>query len=131
MHVHGAEGVGPAAADGTDGAQMAAEAASDFLAEGGVIEGHEAGGVWRALGPDDGGEVFAGFGGGHGELGEGAGGQEMLECDAVMRQFVGDGADNAGLVVGPGLSGDAGLAAQRAAAAFGGDDQRGGQGFAG
>ena len=47
--------------------------------------------------------------GGHRELGEGAGGQEVLERDAVVRPLVGDGADDAALAVGGAGDADAGL----------------------
>ena len=92
-----------------------------------VVERHQTVGQRGAFGPDDGGEVGSSLGAGHGKLGKGPGGKEVFECGAVVRVFVGDGADHAALVVGGAGDADAGLVTQRRVPALGGDDEAGGE----
>ena len=100
LRVHGGERVEPAAADRADGAEMRAEAAGDLAAEHGVVEADQAVGEVGALGPDDGGDVGRALDADHRQLGEGAGGQEVLERGVAVRPLVRDGADDAALPVG-------------------------------
>ena len=89
VHIHGRERIQPAAADRADVAEMITEADGDFGTEGRAFQRHQPGRGVRAFGPDDGGDVVAGFAGGHRELGEGAGGEEMLQRGVVVRAVVG------------------------------------------
>ena len=113
VHVHGRKRIDPAAADRTHGAEMAAETECHLGAERSIVHRHEMRGHAATLGPDDRRKVAAILRRRHRQLGEGAGGQEMLQRRPVMRLLMRDGADNAGLRIGPARSGDAGLAAQR------------------
>ena len=109
---------------------MVAHAAGEFAREGGVVQAQQAFGDGGAFRPDDGREVGGALRARHGKLGERAGGEKMLQRAAVMRQIVGDGADDAGLAIGQMGDADAGLVAQWAAAAFGGDHEAAGNGGA-
>ena len=56
-------------------------------------------------------------------MGEGAGGEEVFEGDAVVGAVVGDGADDATLIVGGAGDWDAGGFAEGGRPTFGGDDE--------
>ena len=126
-----AEGQGIGLRPGLEGepAELQPEAALEFdqqILGMGFEQGRH---VLRALGPDDGRAVL------QAAVGlrlvfkrqdrEGAGGQKMLHRPALVIAFMGDGGDDAGLLVGPGDPADAGLLAQARARPVGGHQQRG------
>ena len=127
VHQHGGERVAPAAAEQADRAKVAAQAPCQLVGERRRFQPQNAFHGRRPLGPDDGGEVGRLRIARHRQLRERAGGKEMFERGAVMRDFMADRADDAGLPVWQVGHGNAGLATQGRGAAFSGHHQAGTQ----
>ena len=101
------ERIRPAASDNLRLAQMAAKASRHFGVESRFIQRQHCRRLVGALGPYQRRSVFR-----HRQNRERPRRQEMLIGDAIMRPFVGDGGDDAGLGIGPADGADALLAAQ-------------------
>ena len=123
VHIHGGQGIQPAAADQPDRSQMGAQPPLNRGGVGSIVERHESRGGARVLGPDNGGQVLARLAWRHRQLGERPGRKEMFQRRIMMRQAVGDGADHAGLAVWPAGAAEPGGLALLTGAPFGGDDQ--------
>ena len=117
------QGIGPAGPDNVQRAQEIAETARQLPQEPFIVQRHDGPGQGRLLRPHDGGPVAR-----QGQDGEGAGGQEAFVGDGAVGLFMGHGADDAGLRVGPSGDGDAGVVAGLRVAAVGAHHQGGGDG---